>query len=278
MSSPRDFLPLFPAALSLALFAGCSGTSSGTPTGDDSIALAEDGTDANDIESQSSALTAAFTLGTGDFQHPAASVQAAANVAGFFTPTSCVTTQTDLPNLTVTYTLASCNGPWGLANITGSVVVVYSSVDGGLALDVTGTHVEFDGKRPNHGSADLHATATVTANGSAREMTWNATLTGKTARGNAFTRTSNWDTKWRVGESCIALDGSAEGNVTARKLKTSVDGYQRCLGSCPVAGGKITILDEGSNHQVSLAYNGGNDATFTDVNGQETAITLACGL
>lgn len=288
MRRTRDTLPLWTfrtSAVRSVFFAGIAGMialgcSNRSPrsSADDSAALAEEGTDANDVESQSATLTAAFTLGTGDFTHPEASVTAASSVAGFFEPQSCVTTETDAVNLHVKYTLSGCTGPWGLVKITGVVDVTYASVDGGLSLDVTASGIQFNAEQPHHASADLHATATVTADGSAREMTWNATLTGTTARSNAFSRTANWDTKWRVGGTCISLDGSAEGTVDDRTLKTEVDNYQRCLGSCPAAGGKITIESEKDGEQVSLLFDGANEATFTGVNGQQTKITLACGL
>lgn len=274
---PRKGPPALLLASILGFAAGCSNRSPGS-TADDSAALAEEGTDANDVESQSAALTAAFTLGTGDFTHPAASVTAAANVAGFFVPQTCVTTETDTVNLTVNYTLSGCTGPWGLAKISGTVKVVYAAVTGGVSLDVTATGLEFNAGAPHHGSADLHATATVTASGSAREMTWNASLTGNTARGNAFERTANWDMKWRVGESCIALDGSAEGTVADRTIKTQVDSYQRCADACPAAGGKITVESEKDGEEVTLSFDGSNVATFTGVDGKPTKIILACGL
>lgn len=277
MRRTRDTLPLLFLAGIITVAAGCSNRSPAS-TSDDSAALAEEGTDANDVESQSATLTAAFTLGTGDFTHPEASVTAASNVAGFFQPQSCVTTETDAANLHVKYTLSGCTGPWGLVKITGTVDVTYAAVDGGLSLDVTGSGLEFNAEQAHHASADLHATATVTANGSAREMTWNATLNGTTARGNVFSRTANWDAKWRVGGTCISLDGSAEGTVDGRTLKTEVDGYQRCLDSCPAAGGKITIQSEKDGEQVSLSFDGANEATFTGVDGKQTKITLACGL
>lgn len=278
MRRTRDTLPLlFFSGVVCSLAVGCSNKSPGASS-DDSVALAEEGTDANDVESQSATLTAAFTLGTGDFTHPEASVTGASNVAGFFQPQSCVTTETDTVNLRVKYTLSGCTGPWGLVKISGVVDVTYAAVDGGLSLDVTGSGLQFNGEQSHHASADLHATATVTANGSAREMTWNATLNGTTARGNAFSRTANWDTKWRVAGTCIALDGSAEGTVDDRTLKTEVDGYQRCLDSCPAAGGKITIESEKDGEQVSLSFDGANEATFTGIDGKQTKITLACGL
>ncbi|MEO8875164.1 MAG: hypothetical protein ABI461_06210 [Polyangiaceae bacterium] len=267
-------------ALTTVLVSGCA---SHNTEADDSVSLAEDGTDANDVESQSSALTASFTLACSDFSNPSASVKAASGVGSFFTPSSCITAEQDPPNNTVTYTLGAngipCGGPWGLGGVTGTVKVVYATKDNAITLAVSATGLQFNSRRPNHATADLQGTASLSSQlAGGREMIWNASLTGTTARGNAFSRTSSWDTTWRVGESCISLDGSAEGKVNGRALKTSVTGYQRCLGSCPASGGEIKIQREDDGEEVTLEYDGGNDATFTGVNGKQTNIPLACGL
>lgn len=266
---------------------GCAGHSTAS---DDSVALAEDGTDANDVESQSSALTASFTLACGDFSDPAASVSASSGVGSFFTPQSCITATQDVANSTVTYTLGAngipCAGPWGLAGITGTVVVAYSKATAangnGIQLDVTGNDLQYNSRRPSHASANLTATATLTipdaSSPATREMTWTGSLTGTTARGLAFSRKSNWDTVWSVGESCVSLNGSADGTVDGRELKTDVTNYQRCLATCPASGGEIKIDSSPDGEEVKLDYNGGNDATFTGVTGKETKIDLACGL
>jgi hypothetical protein len=263
-----------------------SGCATHNNESDDSVALAEDGTDANDVESQSSALTASFTLACGDFSDPEASVTASTGVGSFFAPQSCISTAQDPSSSTVTYTLGAngipCAGPWGLAGITGTVTVVYSKADGptpGIKLDVTGNGLAFNSRRPSHATANLKASATLTTPAAgAREMNWAGSLTGTTARGNAFSRTANWDTTWRVGESCVSLNGSADGDVDGRDLKTTVSNFQRCLGMCPASGGEIKIDSSSNGEEVKLDYNGGNDATFTGVTGKQTKIDLACGL
>jgi hypothetical protein len=286
------FAPTISAILCVSVATAMSGCAShSTETTDDSVALAEDGTDANDVESQSSALTASFTLACDDFSDPATSVIASSGVSSFFTPQSCISATQDIANSTVTYTLGAngipCTGPWGLAGIQGTVVVVYSKAQNGIQLAITGTDLAYNVRRPSHATANLTATATLTApttsvdGGSlvgARELTWTGSLNGMTARGNPFSRTANWVTDWRVGESCVSLNGSATGDVDGRDLKTTVSNYQRCLGTCPAAGGSITIQSNTNGEQVELDYNGGNDATFKGVTGAETKIDLACGL
>jgi hypothetical protein len=259
---------------------GCAGHNTES---DDSVALAEDGTDANDVESQSSALTASFTLACDDFSDPAASVSASTGVGSFFTPQSCISATQDVATSTVTYTLGengiACSGPWGLAGIEGTVIVVYSKAENGIKLDITGNGLAFNSRRPSHATANLTATATLTTPSvGARELNWTGSLTGMTARGNAFSRTATWVTDWRVGESCVSLNGSANGDVDGRDLTTTVSNYQRCLGTCPASGGEIKIDSSPDGEEVKLDYNGGNDATFTGVTGKLTKIDLACGL
>jgi hypothetical protein len=286
MKNAKNIFALTISASVIAVaIGGCASHSD--EASDDSVALAEEGTDANDVESQSSALTASFTLACDDFSDPAASVTASSGIGSFFTPQSCITATPDAASMTVTYTLGAngtpCAGPWGLTGITGTVVVVYSQVGTASApaiqLDVTGNNLSFNSRRPDHATANIKAMATLTTpSAGAREMSWNGSLTGTTARGLAFSRTSKWDTTWRVGESCVSLAGSANGTVDGRDLTTTVSNYQRCLGTCPAAGGSITIQSDANGEKVELDYNGGNDATFKGVTGAETKIDLACGL
>src|ERR1019366_8238325 len=101
----------------------------------------------------------------------------------------------DVANSTVTYSLGQngmpCSGPWGLAGLSGTVTVIYSKADNGVKLDVTASGLQLNSRRPSHATADLKASATLTATAGAREMIWNATLNGTTARGNPFTRTAS---------------------------------------------------------------------------------------
>lgn len=246
-------------------------------TVDESSALAEDGSDASEIESQTSALSATFTLPSSDLSDSAMVVTAASKTQGFFAPAGCLVTTVDAPTSTVTHEFKGCTGPWGLLRVKGTVRVTYSSVmvDGqtALKLDVTGTALTL-----NRATVDYHATATVTSSGLARTMKYASQLDGTTARARPISRTTDWTVGWSVGEPCLAVDGTAEGNITGRPLKTTVKSYRRCRGGCPEKDGEIDVANERTGNSISIRYNGGNSATFTGIHGNTTDFVLACGI
>lgn len=265
------------------LVAGCAfvGTACGghhdEVTADESSALAEDGSDASEIESQTSALSATFTLPSSDLSDSAMVVTAALKTQGFFAPAGCLVTTVDAPTSTVTHEFKGCTGPWGLLRVKGTVRVTYSSVmvDGqtALKLEVTGTALTL-----NRATVDYHATATVTSSGLARTMKYASQLDGTTARARPISRTTDWTVGWSVGEPCLAVDGSAEGNITGRPVKTTVKSYRRCRGGCPEKDGEIGVANERTGNSISIRYNGGNSATFTGIHGNTTDFVLACGI
>lgn len=268
-------LPILLATLALN---GCGGGSNKEEEPDPTEALVEDGTDASEVESQASALTATTTLATARFEDPArAAESAAANTKMFFLPSGCATSEAD-PNdtHTVVHSFNACSGPWGLRKVTGKVSVRYSAtlLDGepALQLDVTGDDLVM-----KKATADFHATAVVRATGADRKMMYRAELTGTTTRGRPLSRTANWTQEWRLGEQCISLTGTTDGTVNTRTLKTSVEKYQRCRNECPAAGGVITVEDSKRALKVRIEFTGEAVANVT-LNDKQSQVPLACGL
>jgi hypothetical protein len=264
-------------ALAVSVCSACASSSSDRASTSDAALLGEDATDSSDVETQASSLTAAFTLAaTADPLHDVDTVVAAAGEArSYFAPAGCLSVATDATSHVVTYALAACFGPWGLARVTGTITATYSlttATDGSsvLAIDVTG-----DALHLNRATVSYHATATVTANGLARAMTWSGDLSGTTARGRALQRSANWNATWTVGESCVRLDGSADGEVGSRGFSTTVTDYVRCKGECPQAGGDVAIVEKPSGNAIDIKFGGTNVALVTD--GAKTYdVTLAC--
>lgn len=241
--------------------------------------LAEDGTDANDLESHASALTASSTLAMSSFDTPARAILAAVSTTkNFFLPAGCVTSALDAnDHATVIHTFDACTGPWGLTRFSGTLTVHHEATtqDGvaALKLDVTGSQITF-----RKGTADFHATAIVSADGASRHMVYDAQLSGTTSRGRALSRTVTWDETWQLGEQCITLNGETDGSVNSRDIKTTVTNYQRCRGECPAAGGTIELTSTKPPETVKIETTGGSTVTVTN-NGQAPVdVTLACGL
>src|SRR5688572_21855308 len=105
--------------------------------------LALDGSEASEIESHVSSLTAAVTLSAPSFAEPARAAAASTSTKNFFVAAECVTTE--VKDTVATHTFRGCAGPWGLLRLSGKVTVSYSAttVDGmpALALEVTGDEI-----------------------------------------------------------------------------------------------------------------------------------------
>jgi hypothetical protein len=273
---PSALRNVFVALVATCAFAGSACGGRHEVVADESTALAEDATDASEAESHAAALSATFTLPSTDLTSGML-VTDASKTQGFFAPTGCLVTTVDTPSATVTHEFKNCAGPWGLLRVNGIVRVTYASmtVDGqsALKLEVTGT-----GLTLNRATLDYHATAVVFVSGLARRMKYASQLDGKTARGRTLSRTTDWTVAWSVGAACLVVEGSAEGTITGRPLKTTVRGYRRCRGGCPEKGGEIDVLNEKTGASISIHYNGGSSATLTGVHGNPMDFVLACGI
>ncbi len=262
-------------AAAIAVSSAACGHAHEAPTTDRAL-LGEDATDANDIASQASSLTAAFTLAqtAAPLADVNAVVAAAAQARESFLPAGCIAIASDTGSHSVTYTLDRCFGPWGLARVSGKVTAVYalSTVGGAsvLKVDASSDAIRFD-----RASASYRATATITATDLVREMTWSGEITGTTARGRALHRTAYFNAKWSVGQSCVRLDGSADGDVTGRGFTTTVSGYVRCKGECPRAGGDVSILEKSTGRTIDVQFTGSDVAIVRD-DGATYDVTLPC--
>ena len=258
---------------------GCGARHPETTAQEDSALLGQDGSDTSDVEAQTSSLTATFALAPLATTAPSAddAFASADGVPAYFAPAGCATVTKDSVNRRVTYVFDACSGPWGLVHVSGTVIASYTSVTtpaGGAAvhIDAVGTAL-----RLKRAVVDYHASATLSTSGVSREMTWSGELSGVTARGRPFRRSAQWDVRWRIGEACVAIDGSATGDVKGRTFFTTVRHYQRCRGACPQAGGDVTITDAATGRAVDIQYDG-TDVADAISNGVSSPIVLACGL
>jgi len=274
------------AVVASVALAGCAAHHTAAAD-DDTTALAQDGADTSAIENDTETLSSSFIASTGTLGLAAAGdlgggALGAANLGdaarAMYFPAGCLSVTTDATSRATVYAFDHCTGPYGLLDVTGTVKVTVtpspSTVGNRLELVFVGT-----GLTVNRATADWSAAANIasTALGS-RTMTWKASLSGTTARGRAFTRTNQKTIAWTVGQDCVLVNGSSDGNVTGRNIHTDVINYSRCKGECPAAGSEIRITNATNGKTVDITCDGGNQATFTGPNGKQTEITLACGL
>jgi hypothetical protein len=255
--------------------------------GEEATGLAEDGNDSNAAENDSEALTATL-IGGGGPGGGAIGLASTTDLSGggvgtsaigdgakaLYMPRGCLTVT---PGAVVTategtakYEFNGCYGPAGLLNIKGVVDVTYKATQNHLTLDLVATDLQV-----NRATIDWTAHAEIDAADAQRTMTWKATLTGTTARGREITRTNEKVIDWTIGEPCVGVDGVSQGNLSGRNVKTEVNDFRRCRGSCPEAGGSIVVTNLDKNVSVEIRYDGTNQATLITPRG-ESKITLLC--
>jgi hypothetical protein len=262
------------------------GTTTPDATAEDPQALAEDGTDSAAAEIDTEVVTSSLvsptatsgSLTLASSGELSGGMLGTANVGdgakALYLPKGCLTVTSDDAAKTVTYdfgnaTFASCAGPNGIFKIQGRVVATYATAPGVLTLNLVGNDLHV-----NRSTVDWTAHATISSAGLAREMHWQGTLSGTTARGKTFSRTNTKDVTWRFGERCYGVSGVSEGMVRDRFLRTEITDFRRCQGACPEAGGKITISNA-AKLKVEITFDGTSQATYTTPKGAVT-FDLAC--
>lgn len=279
MRSTTKGTVLLAALLAATLTFGCKKKDS-TPAPDDDTTLAQDGSDTSFVESDSQLLTTSLvggsnsSLGLADVGSSELHFDGIGDGAkALFFPRGCLTVTDDSANSIATYEFNGCSSLIGLAKIKGEVKVHYTfdATKNTLTLDLTGSNLTV-----NRATVDWHATATITANGSARSLHWVAQLSGTTARGRDFSRTNDKTVAWTVGDKCFTLNGTAEGRIKDRDVKTDIKNYRRCGAACPEADGSITITNVMTGASVSLTFDGTANATLTTSKGASTSIPLTC--
>lgn len=244
----------------------------------------DQGSDANEAETNAESLSASFLggsgTGTGILATGGELVVGDSHFQGLgdaakavFSPAGCLVV-TDAPaQHTATYVFSGCTGPYGLVKITGTVTVDYSST-GPTELTL---NYAAKGLAINGATIDWTATANITASGAMRDMQWNGMFSGTTRHGRAFSRTNTKHYTWTVGVPCLSVTGSSDGTVTGHELKTTIVSWSQCAGSCPEAGSEISIEDVTAKQTYDLKYGSGS-ATYTPPDGKSVTYTPLCSL
>lgn len=260
---------------------GCKKRDEEEGTPDEDVTVAEDGSDVTAAETDAQLITSSLVsaspgsigLATADFTGGDLGAREIGDGAkAIYFPRECLEVVPDAAARTATYTFTRCIGPNGLRAVSGEVKARYESSPGRLHLELTATDLTV-----NRATIDWTATAEITTSGANRTMTWRAQLSGTTARGRTLNRTNEHTTTWTVGEPCFALEGTSEGSVGTREIRTEVSGFRRCRRECPDAGGKIVVTSLTTNDRYELRYDGTNRATFIGPNGVERTVPLLCG-
>jgi hypothetical protein len=280
--SIRRSLPIVtavPVLVAIALSPACMLKSRTSLASDTSGAEDVAGTE-SDVESLGTSLVGsdgqsvatASSNGAGGVKPLDNTTTASNDVGSWFQPAGCIQATVDTTTKTATYVFSGCTGPLGLVELDGTVDVTWSDSAGQLTLNYATKSFKI-----NRATIDSwQATAVITASGSSRHMTWNAQLSGTTARGRTFTRTNDKTIDWTVGQPCVTVSGQSDGTIVGVELKTTIDTFSRCAAECPQSGSEISVENVKNGSTVDIKYSGGPDAVLT-VNGHATDIGLACG-
>jgi hypothetical protein len=252
-----------------------------TPDADDAdpAGLAEDGTDSTTAETDAEVVISSLisASGAGGSLSLASTDLTGGNLGArgvgdgakaIYFPRGCLAVTSDEATQTVTYTFTNCAGPYGIFKISGTMVATHAEPPDKLVLDIVGHDLLV-----NRSTVDWSAHAEITGAGTARTMDWHGALSGITGRGKEFKRTNDKVVAWRLGERCFAVSGVSEGDVRGRYLRTEIANFRRCQGSCPEAGGRITIT--GEKQRLEILFDGTSRATYTTPKGSNT-FDLAC--
>ncbi len=185
----------------------------------------------------------------------------------------CVTA-TQVLNV-VTYVMVDCTGPYGLAKVSGTMVVKYTrQANGSIKADASGT-----GLKINNGTLDLSAVATYSKNAAGLETAVVETQgKGTGSRGNTGLRTGSYVVTRDPAAGCVTVAGTWSTSWNGAKSgsnSTEVSGLKKCSSSCPAAGGVIKHTGA-LGKIVTVSLDGSSTAAWSTSAGKSGTIDLGC--
>lgn len=268
MTTIRPFISI--ASLSLACALGATtGCQWQTDAG-----LAEDATASVSQAQKSAGLTKLVTapIRSQDAQdeEQATTRLADESVPGLY-PAGCVqSTRTGAHSVHVEFD--DCSGPFGLVHLKGGIDVEVTFADGTLVANLADS-----GDLTAEGFAvDYSAEAKLLSFGiEENEIGWTAHWEAETPQGSLVTTDSDVVLLHEPLTGCITIDGTSASSVDDRGLDLDIDGYAVCPLECPADG---TILATGlsSGKQVTIEFDGTDQATVVTDQGYATKVQLVC--
>lgn len=258
--------PRFLFSLACAGLLACAGAPSDSE-------LAEDADQALEATSLESALTSEVADETEQPTAVAAAAAAAARLPARFQPSGCLTSALDETKAKVVYTFNNCTGPYGLANVTGSISVVYSIAS---ASSVRAA-VNSTGLKANGATLDVNATVVASKSGTTKSAEVTSNSSGTSTRGLSVSRQGTYTTIFDTATECLVIDGTWQTKAGVRTSTTTFVAYERCKGKCPADKSKIvhTATPKGSA-AVTLTYDGSAVAKWSTAAGRSGTVNLQC--
>lgn len=195
--------------------------------------------------------------------------RAAMKAAERFSPSSCVTATANGP--AVTYVLTNCTGKYGWIRGSGTFTTTFANSNAGvLSFTVRGT-----GLGERGATFDVDASATCARSGDARVFTVASTIDATGPRGRTVKHTGAYSVTLTPSTECVAVAGTWTNRFGPYQRTTSVQGFERCAGACPKAGGEVVILTARET-STTVSFDGTNQASWT-AGRRSGTVDLQCG-
>jgi len=188
---------------------------------------------------------------------------------------SCVSRSWNPGTNVVTLTFADCAGPFGLASLSGDVLVTFSANPNGTL------HVESQSDRLSVSGAPVSfaAAADVTVSGTMRNVGWHANWRREDSRGETIAHVSDATIVIDAVARCRDSNGAAVTTIGSREIDTKVEDYGICVWpdgveACPSGALVQTHVDTGET--VTMIFDGTDVATEQTPAGT-VHVSLPCG-
>jgi hypothetical protein len=231
---------------------------------------AEEALDSTEIAKNEAAI---FIAGIDGADMNMTAVEVATNAettaTGMYQPSDCVTASR--VDAVITYELDNCTGPFGLANVTGTITVTFSLVTEGIKAEAVATGLFVGGS-----TMDINATGIYSVANNKQTLVVDTTGDGTGPRGVSFVRNGSYTLSWDTYAGCATLDGTWSTQVLGRTWSTTVDGFSKCQDRCPAAGGTIKYTGGLSGVTVNVNFDGSATANWDTTRGEVGQIALFC--
>jgi len=275
MSTRRSFLSIASiASLSSLAFLAAACSSKSSDSGSIDAQDQADSVEATSSNAQSTHFTELFTSSvTSSDPQQAATSNAAIRQ---FWPASCATRAQDPTNpLVVHVTLNDCTGPFGMVHVSGELTATFGkNASGGLTVNVTSSNLTANGH-----AVSESGTGDVTISGATRTVAWQGAWTRVNAAGETVSHTTTANVVIDTAAQCRTTNGSAQTNVAAREIDSTITDYKICKladGSEGCPSGEIVHTSKRTGKSLTIDFDGTADAKVTGPAGHSAEVPLVC--
>jgi hypothetical protein len=177
---------------------------------------------------------------------------------------------------TVIITLTDCTGRFGKHHVSGTEIVHFTKGAGPvLHADFHSENLTFDGKPASH-----TASADITFAEGSRTIAWQGSLEREGKNGGAVNHSSDLSIVVDTVAHCRTRNGTAVTSFGDREIDTSFEDVKVCRDAsgafgCPT--GQVTHTNAANGKQITVDFDGSDQATVTGPKGQTFDKTMICG-